>query len=141
MRVCERCSAPIPAGKNRGTRYCSDNCRKRACDDRKRAPCIDCGTPMGCRTAWSNNCDPAPRERCMACHRKREKAAHAARLEHVAAMYREGMTMREIARALGYGPNTTAGEVTKAFQSGLLRPDEYRYAAVRARNAPRQAAA
>jgi hypothetical protein len=58
-----------------------------------------------------------------------------ARLEDVAQMYREGLSIREIARELGYGPNSQPPHVTQCFRLGLLRPDEYRYPADRRENA------
>jgi hypothetical protein len=59
-------------------------------------------------------------ERCRECHVRREARAFEARLEDVAEMYREGKTLREIADALGYGPNSFAPEVTQARQRGLI---------------------
>jgi DNA-binding transcriptional regulator LsrR (DeoR family) len=35
-------------------------------------------------------------------------------------MYREGMTQREIARELGYGPNSIPPEITEARRLGLI---------------------
>lgn len=116
----EPCTNEVPPQLRKAgapKRYCSDNCRKRACDERHRARCIDCNKPLAPRSGW-----PAehPNDRCRACHREREAKAHRARLEDVAAMFNEGMSMAEIASELGYGPGVMPKEVTLARQAGLI---------------------
>jgi hypothetical protein len=59
-------------------------------------------------------------------------AAHAARVEDVAEMYREGVPLREIAREFGYGPNSVPSEVIEARRRGLIG---YRYHAYEGRAA------
>lgn len=116
--ACQRCGGPLTG---RQKQWCSDNCRKRACDNRARGLCIDCGDPLGPRSAWVGT------ERCRPCRFKREAAAHRLRVEDVAEMYREGMSMREIARTLGYGDNSNPHEITEAFRLGLLTDADRRY--------------
>jgi DNA-binding NarL/FixJ family response regulator len=74
------------------------------------------------------------RDLCLSCHREREAAAHLARVEDVAEMYREGMSMKEIAATLGYGPNSIPPQVHEAFKLGLLKEDEHRYDVTRREN-------
>lgn len=64
--------------------------------------------------------------RCYACRRKQEQTAVDLRIDDVAEMYREGMSQREIAKALGYGPNSHPPELTEARRRGLIG---YRYKA------------
>jgi transposase len=89
--------------------------------------CPECGGRM--------NHERNGTRRCRSCYEAREKRAVYARLEDVAQMYRDGLSIREIARELGYGPNSQPPHVTQCFRLGLLRPDEYRYPADRRENA------
>jgi len=131
--VCQRCGEEIPPTESRRGQYnrkwCSETCRKRACAERHRRPCPDCGEPMAEGSAWSSS---EPRERCESCHLKREAMAWQARLEDVAAMYNEGMTLSEIAVMLGYKPTSHPPEITYARQAGLLT--SYRYDETRREN-------
>lgn len=113
--TCQWCGDPL-SGRQR--QWCSENCRKRACDDRMRAPCPECGEPMSVRSAYRHK--GRSQMSCRACCRKREAAAQRARVEDVAEMYREGLSMREIAAELGYGPNSKPWEVTEARRLGLI---------------------
>lgn len=88
------------------------------------ATCERCGGRMPGATARRGG-------RCMACHREIDAAAILARLEDVAEMYREGMPVREIAAALGYGPNSNPPQISEAFRRGLLTDDDRRYQARR----------
>lgn len=95
--------------------------RKAASDVRTRKVCPTCGGQMGPRRCGS--------EQCRKCADEQRARGFECRLDDVAEMYREGMSLREIARELGYGPNSTPPEVTEARRRGLLT--DYRYEAVR----------
>jgi hypothetical protein len=125
MAVCERCSVPIPEGTRGQTRrFCSDNCVKRACEDRKRGTCEDCGATLGLGSEWRSDW-----KRCIPCHKKHGAVTRRARLEAVAEMYNAGASHREIASALGYGPNSSPPELTEARRAGLIGYRQKRKAA------------
>jgi hypothetical protein len=89
------------------------NRRQRESQARLRRPCPNCGGLM----ARSS-------ESCRACEFAARKRARLARLEDVAAMYNEGLPIREIAQEIGYGPNSIPPEMTGARRLGLIG---YRY--------------
>lgn len=117
MSVCQRegCDTPLTPSQRK---WCSENCRKRACDASHRATCVDCGKPMADRSGWRHN--DWPNDRHQACENARRTALRLQRVGRVAEMYNAGLTMREIARALGYGENSKPPEVTAARKLGLI---------------------
>lgn len=127
MRACKWCDGPIPASRPRSA-YCSENCRKRECDDRMRASCVDCGAKLSSGSAWASK----THTRCRPCFDALRDAEHHARLEFTARLYNQGASIREIAIALGFDENSHPPEVTKARAAGLIT--EWRYDAVRRRN-------
>lgn len=126
------CENPLPikepGTRGRPYRFCSRQCGKRACEERHRKMCPDCGQPMSLGSNWRNV------ERCRECHEKREALAMRAKLEDVACMYREGMSYREISHALGYSGSRTPPEITFAFRAGILTDADRRYSKTRAEN-------
>lgn len=84
--------------------------------------CPSCGEPKTCGGAVQ----------CRACETANRAAERAERLERVAQMWDAGMTTREIADALGYGPNSAPGLLSELRKSGRI---DYRYAAWRERAA------
>jgi transposase len=88
--------------------------------DRVAGTCSVCGGSMHGNTVRKGG------ETCKSCHQRREATARRARVEDVAEMFREGMSYREIAEALGYGPNSQPPQVTEARRLGLIG---YRYSA------------
>ena len=72
-------------------------------------------------SGWPSAAKP---EHCDACRKELDAVARRARIEHVAEMIREGLSYREIAAKLGYGPNSRPPEVTEAHRLGLVG---YRY--------------
>ena len=112
--TCGWCSAEL---SGRQTKWCSENCRKRACDASHRSQCADCGGDMGTRSGFAR---PHPNVFCRDCWTRREARAHRARIEDVAEMYREGFTYREMAAELGYGPKSVCPEVHEARRLGLI---------------------
>lgn len=115
MAICPRCGDPaLPDRLGRPRKWCSGRCRRAACEEAKRKSCPDCGEPMGTGTVWRDH------EVCGACRRRIEARAHRARVEDVAEMYREGMSHREIAAELGYGPNSMPHEIIEARRLGLI---------------------
>jgi hypothetical protein len=114
--TCQRCGDPL-SGRQR--MWCSENCRKRACDDRNRAACVDCGEPMGVRSAFAHN--DRPNERCRGCEDAMRAAGHEATLMRVVDMYRRGMRMREIASALGWSEGSKPSKmIDEARKRGLI---------------------
>jgi hypothetical protein len=112
---CQRCGAVVPDARNGQTRkWCSENCRKRAADDRARGRCVDCETPLAAGSAWTGG------TRCRPCYDQREAAAYEERLQNFVAMYNEGMPLREIARRLGWGENSRPPYLTDAHRRGLI---------------------
>lgn len=129
MSSCPRCGTFIPSKSKgqpgRARIWCSENCRKRALDDEKRAVCEDCGTVLGTGSGFNGANKP---KTCRKCLHKRVGTARRAQVEAVAAMYNEGLTMREIAKELGYGPRSIPGvQLREARRLGLITT--YRYKA------------
>lgn len=119
MRSCKRCGGDIPPERPR-SQWCSNNCRKRECDDKHRAACEDCGAALGPRSGWGNVVG-SPRAYCGECWRVREADSHTERVEFVARLYNEGKTTREISAALGYGAASIPGMLLRdARRRGLI---------------------
>lgn len=121
--TCERCGAPVtpkdPSAPGYQARFCSENCRKRACDERNRATCAGCGADMGPRSGWKDR--NRPRLHCLSCENDRRRAIHDARVERAAALYNAGKSHQEIAEAFGYGENSTPGVLIRdARRRGLI---------------------
>lgn len=85
-------------------------------NDRLKEPCPRCGKPKSHRSEY-----------CQPCFAEIIKAGHRCKVEDAAEMYREGMSMKEIALAFGYGPNSKPPEVAEARRLGLIT--SYRYKA------------
>jgi transposase len=88
-------------------------------------PCPRCGGKMSGATARRNG------EACRECYLTIARRGRDERVEDVAAMYREGLPIKEIARQLGYGLNSTPPELTEARRRGLIG---YRYSEQRVQN-------
>lgn len=114
--VCLRCGEPVPHGARK---WCSENCRKRASDERHRGQCIDCGAALGSRSGWTNIAKPT-KGRCVACDHREKAQRRRERIELVARLYNDGKKYREIAQALGYGANSLPPEVVEARKAGLI---------------------
>jgi DNA-binding NarL/FixJ family response regulator len=115
MATCERCDKPL-AGRQ--TRWCSENCRKRTCDERNRKACPNCGELLAARSGWSDVSHS--NFQCRPCEDAQRARRWQQRLERVADMYRAGMPIREIAESLGYGPKSVPPEVVHARRQGLI---------------------
>lgn len=127
----EGCERDVPASAHHRI-YCSSNCRKRACAERHRRACTDCGSLMSDRSGWHRG--GRENERCRACHLALRRMAEQAKLEDVAVMYREGMKTKDIAAKLGYAPGSQPPEITRCFERGLLTDADRRYSLERVAN-------
>jgi hypothetical protein len=132
MATCQRdgCENEIPPSFH-VRKWCSTNCCKRACDERKRGSCVECGAVLAVASGYGDN--NGKTGLCRKCWARGQEDHTAERLQWVADMYRSGMSHREIADALGWQAASNAGViVTAARRRGFL--NEYRYDAVRRRN-------
>jgi hypothetical protein len=86
--------------------------RKVESNARLKRTCPHCGGPMGVARNGAKRCHP--------CWCEEERRQRAARVELVARMYSDGKSYREIAAALGYGPNSQPPEITEARRRGLI---------------------
>lgn len=112
--VCERegCDEPLEyAGVGRRPKYHSENCRKRACDDRHRKVCPSCGGLMAVRSGWSNKEPERPSAMCRACYDAAERERVAARDAEIARMWAEGKTLREIGEHFGWPKTQVCAEL------------------------------
>jgi DNA-binding NarL/FixJ family response regulator len=91
--------------------------RKLQSDASLAGPCARCGATVSKKTARADGY-------CVSCWRATARAARARRVEAVAEMYRDGMSQKAIAEALGYGPNSSPPEIIEARRRGLIG---YRY--------------
>lgn len=134
MRLCAREECPntfevaegLPGGGLR-RRFCSDNCRKRACEDRYRAACADCGGPMGKGSAWPSKEQPS---RCKACQFRAWDRDRNEFGRLVEGLWAEGLPLREIAKRLGISENHLAVETDRLRAEGFYL--QYRYGSPRA---------
>lgn len=99
------CGTPVPLGKRGHPRkWCSDRCRK----NQYRLPCLDCGAPCNPRA----NCNG---QHCSACARRisgeKGKARGDAIRAEVAALWSEGLTMREINAAMGWKAHSAQARI------------------------------
>lgn len=111
VRTCERCESEFKCAKPQA-RFCSDNCRRRACADLHRGSCIDCGLPLAEGSVWQGTA------RCRLCHQKcfDELAAP------VVQMWNEGKTIREIAQHFGWTENYAGVRLTRLRGHGYDLP-------------------
>jgi hypothetical protein len=87
------------------------------------ATCPNCGGKMVAERHGA--------ESCRRCYEEAVARGREERIRDVAAMYREGLPVKEIARQLGYGLNSTPPELTEARRRGLIG---YRYSEQRVQN-------
>lgn len=107
---CQRCNRSLVGAQQK---WCSENCRKRHWEQANRPLCPRCGAPMQSAAGRQSTAT------CRACWIDLIHAQHRSRLERVAAMYRAGLSTREIATRLGYGP-LWPPEITEARRLGLI---------------------
>ena len=121
---CARCGAAfIDTTRNHSKRFCSDNCRKRVCDESHRGTCVDCGTTLTSRSGWSSD---HPRERCRPCHLAAEAKRVSERDRELEALWADGKSLREIATHFGWSNIHASVEMVNARERGASLP--YRYA-------------
>ena len=121
-RDCAHCGesfTPATSGRGKSRRYCSENCRKRFCENRKRATCLDCDTELGLGSAWRN------RVRCQACEATRKRAGRDARWHQIEKWWAEGLTFPEICARLGWAKGTLGSQLHRMREAGFDVP--YRY--------------
>lgn len=94
LKHCIRCDEPFLTNRS-NRRFCSDICRKKHWDETP-VPCSNCGRPHDRKTSL-----------CEECSRAFIARAKRLRAEDIAALWREGRTLQEIANLLG----TTKGAV------------------------------
>lgn len=107
-RSCEHCTAPIPEDVRSDARFCSQRCQKAAWE--RSRECSRCG---GSR--W------AGREHCRPCENEIRTLARETRLEDVALMWDAGMAQSDIARELGYGPNSNPPQLSELMRRGRIQ--------------------
>jgi hypothetical protein len=76
--------------------------------------CPSCGDPMTGSTARRNTDGT-----CRDCWTKRVARQHREKVERAAQLYNAGASQRQVAAALGYGPNSIPPELTEARKLGL----------------------
>ena len=122
MKSCERCGEEFPVidGRYKRKRFCSENCRKRFCDERHRGVCEDCGMPTASRSGW-------PSERrsnrwCSPCYRQRELKRTAQRGHQIEEWWAEGRSLREIADRLGWSKGQLSVQMDRLRAKGFDLP-------------------
>jgi hypothetical protein len=122
-RDCAYCGEPFEYdesdGRSRKKQVCSEDCRKRLCDHRHRANCVDCGVSLGIRSGWNNA------KRCRDCEGTRRLDAVDERAKQIVAWWREGRKGREIADEFGWPVNRFSVEMVRLRELGYDLP--YRY--------------
>jgi DNA-binding NarL/FixJ family response regulator len=113
--MCARpgCGRELPP---RRRRYCSDNCRKRACESAHRATCIDCGTALTTGSAWRGHV------RCRSCHVAHVNEQTVARRLEIQRLWHEGLRAREIAAAMGSTTGSIGVEIRRMRIAGWDLP-------------------
>jgi hypothetical protein len=115
--ACHHCGGELPVPlivNGRPRLYCSENCRKRATDDRKRASCRQCGKVLSAGSAW--NGPGHGHQLCRSCEGKRRLAENEEKLVLVERMYKAGASYQEIAIALGWSPTSKPGELVRQLR-------------------------
>jgi hypothetical protein len=110
-----------PVGLGRPRIYCSDNCQKRATEDRHRARCEDCGAVLGTGSRWDGF------RRCHPCDRAFRRWRHEVLLSIVEGCWHDGWLHREIAVGVGRDDHGTSvnpelAELRKRGRIGYRRP-------------------
>lgn len=133
--TCERCGGGfVDRSPGQRKRFCSDNCRKRLCEDVHRASCIDCGETLSQGSSWASK----GYERCVPCRKTFEHERFMRQAREVEQWWADGMTLAEIGRRLGWasaqvnGGCSVGAFIAKARSHGLSLP--YRYPAVTKRH-------
>lgn len=120
--TCERCGDPFEDRSHaQKRRFCSDNCRKRHCDETTlRGVCVACGGPMGARTRGLYT-------RCEACHLEHIGALRRLRRERIAERWNAGVGASVIAAELGSTTISIHSEISYMRADGwvleIRRPD------------------
>lgn len=117
-RTCGRCEREFTAAKATA-RYCSENCRKRACDDRRRASCAECGRPL---SAGSANHYDRPFKLCTDCSATARRAKMAARDRQFEEWWAAGLTLQDIADRMGWSREHVGMEFDRARTRGADLP-------------------
>ena len=120
-------------GRSRAKKTCSENCRKRLCDDKHRATCIDCGSPQAPRSGFQRGEKGRPQLRCAECQRKHQAASHYERDQQIVAWWAEGRSMRFIYDQLGWTAGHLSDEMDRLRAAGHNLP----YRRAPKKNAPR----
>jgi DNA-binding CsgD family transcriptional regulator len=115
MATCQRegCESVL-TGRQRA--WCSDGCRKRAHEQARRAMCPNCGDPMGVGSGYPKE----PPKQCRKCTDADRAEAHERHVQEVARLYNLGLTVKEIALELGFGPSSSPPAMTEAHRRGLI---------------------
>jgi hypothetical protein len=120
-RLCPWCGGPVPLATRRPRIYCSENCRKRAYEDRHRPACVDCGAILGCGVK------PGQSARCRDCYDAFRTWSHEVLLSIVEGCWHDGWRHREIAVGVGrddHGASVSPelAELRKRGRIGYRRP-------------------
>lgn len=118
-RTCERCGETFTATDSR-KRFCTDNCRKRKCEESHRASCIDCGDSLSAGSAWKG------RLRCQPCWSEFAWEQHADRDRQIEEWWNEGLSLREIGERLGWTEKHLTVEIHRLREAGYNLPYRHR---------------
>jgi hypothetical protein len=126
MFTCVRCGKQFVGSThgNAKNEYCSGNCRKRACEDRHRASCVDCGERLHAGSAWPS--DDRLNRRCRECHLEKLYLDHRWRDKLIEEWWNEGLSMPEICDRLGWSVGHFAMEMNRLREAGYNLPYRYR---------------
>lgn len=117
---CDKPAKPKPPGvPGPVARFCSQNCQRRAWDAGPgQRYCVDCGDPLGIGVHPGKDCRA---ELCRGCYKARRTAEHTERVEHAARLYNDGVSQKDIARALGFAEGSGPGMLLRdARRRGLI---------------------
>jgi hypothetical protein len=109
-RACERCGGELP-NVHGNRRYCSDHCRRRAWDARQPNSCPECGGERDIRARV-----------CARCQRATWTKKRVERYDKLAALWAEGLTIKQLAVEFGKSENVMGGMICHARKAGWDLP-------------------
>lgn len=124
-QTCARpsCSNPVEQDQTgRPKLHCSRNCQQRHWDETMgRAVCESCGEPMGVGSRHRDY------RRCDGCRRAADRERVEARYRRIQALWDEGLTLREIATALGMTRGCVGQDANRMRREGWSLPKRRPY--------------
>jgi hypothetical protein len=109
-KVCLNCDGDLPT-LHGNRKFCSERCRRRYHnydDHPKDNACLDCGTAI--RRA---------QKRCFQCQRAAQIADGNRKLSYLAHLWAQGMSVRDMAEAVGSTPNAVGVRIANARRAGI----------------------